>query len=71
MCHFWIGHIWRRNCVLNTLVEERLKGKRILGRRRKELPDDGKEKKEKVLKFESGKKRGRLALVCTCRENTT
>jgi len=39
-----------------------LKGKRRLTRRRKQLPDDGKEKKEKVLKFGSGNSRGRLAL---------
>jgi hypothetical protein len=44
-------------------VEERLKGKRTLGRRRKQLQEDGKEKKEEILKFESGNTRIRLALV--------
>ena len=43
-------------------MEERLKGKIILGRRRKQLPNDNKEKKEKILKFENGNTRVRLAL---------
>jgi len=32
-------------------VEVRLNGKRILGRRGKQLPDDGKEKKEKNIEI--------------------
>jgi hypothetical protein len=45
----WIGHILRRNCLLKDVIEGRLEG-RIemtvrLGRRRKQLLDDLKEKR--------------------------
>jgi hypothetical protein len=45
----WIGHILRRNCLLTHVIEGKLEG-RIemtgrLGRRRKQLLDDLKEKR--------------------------
>jgi hypothetical protein len=45
----WIGHIWRRNCLLKHVIEEKLQrriemaGRR--GRRLKQLLDDLKEKR--------------------------
>jgi hypothetical protein len=40
----WIGHILRRNCLLKEVIEEKIKGRievtRRRGRRRKKLLDD-------------------------------
>jgi hypothetical protein len=40
----WIGHILRRNCLLNQVIEGKIKGRievtRRRGRRRKKLVDD-------------------------------
>jgi len=43
----WIGHILRRNCLLEHVIEGKIEGRtevtERLGRRRKQLPDDLKE----------------------------
>ena len=36
----WIGHILRRNCLLNQVMEGTIKGEMELTRRRKKLLDD-------------------------------
>ena len=40
----WIGHIWRRNCLLKHVIEGKIEGKMDVmvrgGRRRKQLLDD-------------------------------
>jgi hypothetical protein len=36
----WIGHIWRRNCILKHVIEGTLEGKERRGRRSKQLLDD-------------------------------
>ena len=45
----WIGHILRRNCFLNQVIERKIKGEmkvtRRRGRRRKKLLDDLKDGK--------------------------
>jgi hypothetical protein len=45
----WIGHILRRNCLLQQVIEGKIKGKIEVtgrrGRRRKKLVDDLKEKR--------------------------
>jgi hypothetical protein len=45
----WIGHILRRNCLLNNVIEGQLEGRIEVnerrGRRRKQLLDDLKEKR--------------------------
>ena len=45
----WIGHILRRNCLLQQLIEGKIKGqievKRRRGRRRKKLPDELKDRR--------------------------
>jgi hypothetical protein len=45
----WIGHILRRNCLLNHVIEGKLEGRIEMtgrrGRRRKQLLDDLKEKR--------------------------
>jgi hypothetical protein len=45
----WIGHILRRNCLLQRVIEEKIKGKiEVTGRRRRrrrKLLDDFKEKR--------------------------
>jgi hypothetical protein len=45
----WIGHILRRNCVLQQVIEGKIKGEREVtgrrGRRRKKLLDDLKERR--------------------------
>ena len=45
----WIGHILRRNCLLQQVIEGKIKGKiqgkRRRGRRRKKLLDDLKDKR--------------------------
>ena len=45
----WIGHILRRNCLLKQVIEGKIKGEmevtRRLGRRRKKLLDDLKDKR--------------------------
>ena len=45
----WIGHILRRNCLLQQVIEEKIKGqievKRRGGRRRKKLLDDLKDRR--------------------------
>jgi hypothetical protein len=45
----WIGHILRRNCLLQQVIEENIKGgievTGRLGRRRRKLLDDFKERR--------------------------
>ena len=45
----WIGHILRRNCLLQQVIEEKIKGQievtRRRGRRRKKLLDDLKDRR--------------------------
>ena len=45
----WIGHILRRNCLLQQVIEVKIKGqievKRRRGRRRKKLLDDLKDRR--------------------------
>ena len=45
----WIGHIIRRNCLLQQVIEGKIKGqtgvKRRRGRRRKKLLDDFKDRR--------------------------
>ena len=45
----WIGHILRRNCLLKQVIEGKIKGEmevtRRLGRRRKKLLDDLKDRR--------------------------
>jgi len=52
----WIGHILRRNCFLQRVIEGKIKGgievTGRLGRRRRKLLDDLKERR--VLSFEGG-----------------
>ena len=55
----WIGHLWRRNCILKQVIEGKIKGGIEVtgrrGRRRRKLLDDLKERrgyshlKEEVL----------------------
>jgi hypothetical protein len=49
----WIGHILRRNCLLKHVIEGKLEGgiemTGQLGRRRKQLLDDFKEKRRSTL----------------------
>jgi hypothetical protein len=46
----WIGHILRRNCLLEQVIERKIKGQievtRRRGRRRKKLLDNLKERRE-------------------------
>ena len=48
----WIGHILRRNCLLQHVIEGKIKGQlevtRKRGRRRKKLLDDLKEREDTV-----------------------
>jgi hypothetical protein len=45
----WIGHIWRRNCLLKHVTEGKVEGRIEVtgtrGRRRKQLLDDVKERR--------------------------
>ena len=45
----WIGHILRRNCLLNQVIEGKIKGEmevtRRRGRRRRKLLDDLKDRR--------------------------
>jgi hypothetical protein len=45
----WIGHIWRRNCLLNQIIEWKIRGRIQVtgrrGRRCKQLLDDLQEKR--------------------------
>jgi hypothetical protein len=41
----WIGHILRRNCLVKPVIEGKIEGTRRGGRRRKQLPNDFKEKR--------------------------
>jgi hypothetical protein len=41
----WIGHILRRNCLLKHVIEGCVQGKKIRGRRLKQLLEDVKERK--------------------------
>jgi hypothetical protein len=36
----WIGHIFRRNCLLSHIIEGKIIGTRRRGRRHKQLLDD-------------------------------
>ena len=36
----WIGHSWRRKCLLKHVIEGKREGKELRGRRRKQLLDD-------------------------------
>ena len=55
----WIGHILRRNCLLQRVIEGKIKGGIEVtgrqGRRRKKLLDDL--RKEMILSFEGGSSR--------------
>jgi hypothetical protein len=45
----WIGHILRRNCLLRQVIEGKIKGIEVTGRRgrrRRKLLDDLKERRE-------------------------
>jgi hypothetical protein len=63
-----IGHILRRNCLLKHDVEEKIEGRREAkgrrGRRRKQLPDDLKGKRE----YRKPKVERVCLLVCTNHE---
>jgi hypothetical protein len=52
----WIGHIWRRNCLLHQVIEGKIKGGIEVtgrrGRRRRKLLDDLKEKRGYSLQKE-------------------
>jgi len=54
----WIGHILRRNCLLQRVIEGNIKGRLEVtgrrGRRRRKLLDD---LKERILSFEGGSSR--------------
>ena len=56
----WIGHILRRNCLLQRVIEGKIKGGIEVtgrrGRRRRKLLDDLKEK-DMILLFERGSSR--------------
>ena len=56
----WIGHILRRNCLLQRVIEGKIKGGIEVtgrrGRRRKKLLDDLKGQ-ERILPFEGGSSR--------------
>jgi hypothetical protein len=41
----WIGHILRRNCLLKHVIEGKLEGTAIRGRRRRHLIEDRKKKR--------------------------
>jgi len=41
----WIGHILRRNCLLKQVIEGKIKGEMKVGRRRKKLLDDLKDRR--------------------------
>ena len=41
----WIGHILRRNCLLKLVIEGKIKGEMDVGRRRKKLLDDLKDRR--------------------------
>jgi hypothetical protein len=41
----WIGHILRRNCLLQRAIEGKIKGEMEVTRRRKKLLDDLKERR--------------------------
>jgi len=41
----WIGHILRRICLLQQVIERKIDGRRRRGRRLKQLLDDVKEKR--------------------------
>jgi hypothetical protein len=42
----WIGHILRRNCLLQQVIEAKIKGGiEVTGRRRRKLLDDLKERR--------------------------
>ena len=36
----WIGHVLRRNGLMREILEGRMRGKRIVGRRRQQMLDD-------------------------------
>jgi len=54
----WIGHILRRNCLLQRVIEGKIQGGIEVtgrqGRRRRKLLDDLKERSEWILSFERG-----------------
>ena len=41
----WIGHISRRNCLLEQVIERKIKGEMEVTRRRKKLLDDLKDRR--------------------------
>ena len=75
----WIGHILRRNCLLQQVIEGKKKGGIEVtgrrGRRRRKLLDDLKEK-GRILSFEGGSSRSYyvdsslLKMRWTCRMTT-
>jgi hypothetical protein len=45
----WIGHILRRNCLLQQVIEGKIKGGiEVTGRRRRKLLDDLKERRRYI-----------------------
>jgi hypothetical protein len=73
----WIGHILHRNCLLQQVIEGKIKGGIEVtgrrGRRRRKQLDDLKEK-ERILSPEGGSSRSHYVeswlwkRLCTCRE---
>ena len=52
----WFGHILRRNCLLQRVIEGKIKGRiEVTGRRGRKLLDHVKE--ERILPFEGGSSR--------------
>jgi len=43
----WIAYILRNNCILQHVIERKIEGKGIRGRRSKQLLDDLKEKRRR------------------------
>jgi hypothetical protein len=76
----WIGHILLRNCLLNQVIEGKIKGEmevtRRRGRRRKELLDDLKDRrgychlKEKALDHTMWRNRFGGGFVPVVKQNT-
>jgi hypothetical protein len=72
----WIGHILRRNCLVQQVIEGKIKGEIDVtgrrGRRRRKLLDDLKEKRK--LSFEGGSSRSHYVesslwkMLWTCRK---
>jgi hypothetical protein len=70
----WIGHILRRNCLLQHVIEGKLEGRIEMtgrrGRRRKQLLNDLKEK-HKILEIERGRTRSHPTENSLCKRLRT